>query len=325
MTESRLPAYFPRGGELVYRQPYQARGARQHVFFLRGNPDALQATFDRSIGGPSGGAVSIRPYTSLIALTVVHIDAIRSADPPDSLIGAGIEEHEVAIWTIGVDRQRHAPVFFTPYLFVDSGMAMAAGREVFGLPKQDARFTISGDQTPDLVMMDVLGIDRFAPETPFTWRPVLELRRVGPASARALAWRTLTEAAHALGAAIGEGLPHLIADAELAVKMMAILARGALPVMALKQFRDVAEPDRACYQAITEANIQITALHGGGFLGDYRVTLHDLDSLPIRRDLGLGPDPLTPLAAWWIDYDFRLESGVERWNARSPGSGTGRA
>lgn len=317
MTDPRLPAYFPRGGELVYRQPYQARNARQYVFFLRGSPDALQATFDRSIGGPSGGAVSIRPYTSLVALTVLHIDAIRSADPPDSAIGAGIEEHEVAIWTIGVERHRHAPVFFTPYLFVDSGMAMAAGREVFGLPKQDARFTITGDPAPEVVQMDVLGIDRFAPETPFAWRRVLELRRVGPGSARALAWRTLTEAAHAVGTAIGEGLPHLIEDAELAIKMMGILATGSLPVLSLKQFRDVAQPDRACYQAITEAPIQVTAIHGGGLLGEYRVTLHDLDSVPIRRDLGLGPDPLTPLAAWWIEYDFRLEAGVERWNARA--------
>ncbi|HKW90481.1 MAG TPA: acetoacetate decarboxylase family protein [Methylomirabilota bacterium] len=312
-----LPAYVPRGGELVYRQPYQGLGARQHVFFLRGDPAALQATFDRAIAGPSAGAVSIRPYTSLVAITVLHIDTIRSTDPPDSEVGAGIEEHEVAIWTIGVERHRHAPVFFTPYLFVDSGMAMAAGREVFGLPKQDARFTITGSPTPELVKMDLLGVDRFSPTTPFAWRPALELRRVGPGSARAMAWRTLTDAARALGAAMGQGLPHLIEDAELAIKMMAILAGGSLPVLALKQFRDVAQPDRACYQAITESPIQVTAIHGGGLLGDYQLTVHDLDSVPIRRDLGLGPDPLTPLAAWWIDYDFRLEAGVERWNARA--------
>jgi acetoacetate decarboxylase len=323
VTAPRLPAYITRGGELVYRQPYQARGARQQVFFLRGNPDALQAMFDRSFGQASA-AVEIRPFTSLVALTVVHIDAIRSADAPDSAIGAGIEEHEVAIWTIGVDRRRRAPVFFTPYLFVDSGMAMAAGREVFGLPKQDGRFTICGGETLDGVTLDVLGINRFAPETPFTWHPLLELRRVGPTSVRALAWQTLAEAAHALGAVIGKGLPHLVEDAELVAKMMGIIATGSLPVLSLKQFRDVAEPDRACYQAITEACIQVTALHGGGLLGEYQVTLHDLDSVPIRRDLGLGPDPLTPLAAWWIDYDFRLESGIELWNARAPVSGSGR-
>ena len=90
---------------------------------------------------------------------------------------------------------------------------------------------------------------------------------------------------------------------------------GTFPIIGLKQFRDVAQSDRACYQAITDAPMKVTGFHGGGLLGEYTVSLGDLASEPIRDDLGLPQGPIRPLLSAWLRYDFRLDAGVELWNA----------
>jgi len=334
------PAYIDRGGELVYQQPYEASHTRQDVFFLRGDRERLGRMFDRYFTAPSGGAVTVRPLTELIALSVVHIKAISSAEPPHDMIGAGIAEREVAVWTVGVDTSRGRPVFFTPYLFVDSGMAMAAGREVYGLPKQDGRFTVTGHDPLDQLRLEVLGSERFSSDIPFTWRPLLEIERMGAAASHSMPWQTLGDAARSIAGilggdrapataspaaaardigdfldGLGDAMERLVDGVALWLRIAGALGSGQIPVLALKQFRDVALPDRACYQAVTESIIKVTRLHGGGLLGDYRLTLQDLESTPIARDLGVPEGPLTPLAAGWILYDFRFEAGRELWKA----------
>jgi len=65
------------------------------------------------------------------------------------------------------------------------------------------------------------------------------------------------------------------------------LRSGRMRMLFLKQFRDVVHADRACYQAIVEAAICGTGLTGAWVSEDYRLTLHDLDSAPIKRELGV--------------------------------------
>ena len=67
---------------------------------------------------------------------------------------------------------------------------------------------------------------------------------------------------------------------------------GTFPIIGLKQFRDIAQSDRACYQAITDAPMKIVDFHAGGLLGEYVVNLGGLASEPIRQDLGLPPGPI---------------------------------
>ena len=90
---------------------------------------------------------------------------------------------------------------------------------------------------------------------------------------------------------------------------------GTFPLVGLKQFRDITQSDRACYQAITDAPMKIVDFHQGGLLGEYVVNFGDLESEPIRQDLGLPPGPIRPLLSAWLRYDFRLDAGVELWNA----------
>ena len=143
-----LPAYVLRGGELVFQVPYAARNATQFIFLLRADAARLAATFARDFGTPSGGAVEVRPAMGLVILSASRIPTIKSAAPPDSELGGGVSELEVAFLTVGIDVRRRRPVVCVPYLFVDSGMAVAAGRELFGLPKQHGFISIEGGRRP---------------------------------------------------------------------------------------------------------------------------------------------------------------------------------
>ncbi len=336
MTARELPRYIDRGGEIVYRQPYVANGVRQYLFFLRGERKRLGEMFERYLKEPSGGAVDLRPLTEVVAVSLLHIDAIRSAEPPDSEVGAGIEEWELAFWTLGVDLHRLRLVFFTPYMFVDSGMAMAAGREVFGFPKQHGWFDVRGDGAPEAAALDVLSAERFDPSVPFRRHRLIELSRVEPKDDLTHRWGTYTEATRGLAAAVAEGhgqtdmaahaedvgLLRYLGDAAerwVVDHVFEFIAAAAgtmqVPILFLKQIRDIAQPDRACYQAVTEGWIRVTGFHGAGLLGGYRVTVSDLASQPVLRDLGLASGPTTPLAGGWIHYDFLLEKGAEVWRA----------
>src|SRR5262245_42775921 len=199
-----LPPYVDRGGELVFSVPYAARDALQFIFVLRADPRRLAATFARDFGTPSGGAVDVRPALGLVILAASRISAIKSVAPPDSELGGGISELEVAFLTVGIDVRRGRPVVCVPYLFVDSGMAVAAGRELFGLPKQHGIIGIAGDDVPERITVDALSIEQFDPQVPFTMHRVIDVAPVGPVAGPRPLWRTFAEAATGLAGAVGE-------------------------------------------------------------------------------------------------------------------------
>ncbi|NKB99460.1 MAG: hypothetical protein GKR90_13325 [Pseudomonadales bacterium] len=100
----------------------------------------------------------------------------------------------------------------------------------------------------------------------------------------------------------------------------------------LKQFRDVANPRTACYQALVSSPMAIDSLNAGGFLGDtnlllgdasggYTVNVHRYDSQPIIEALGLKVYKetedvdgskvavLKPILPFWTDVDLHYGEG----------------
>ena len=83
---------------------------------------------------------------------------------------------------------------------------------------------------------------------------------------------------------------------------------------------DARTPLYACFQGIHAADFVVTGYRGAGHLpGRYRASdIADLANEPIRRDLGLPDGPLTPVGAFWVDFDFTLSVGDEIWRAAVP-------
>jgi hypothetical protein len=125
---------------------------------------------------------------------------------------------------------------------------------------------------------------------------------------------------HVLRLAARAALPaHLLRaarDVQAAAMFLAQVAYGRIPVVQLKQFRDVTDPRVACYQAITETCHDVLAFREGALVTDpYEIDVQSLDGQPFERDLGLVSGRHTPDLAFWLDFDMRIQAGTALWEA----------
>ena len=319
--ESRLAAgqwrsapgrYVERGGELVTRHPFDARAARLLVFALPCDGQRLQRLCDRTFAEPTDGAESYVPLGESVYLAFAGIGELRSSEPPDDALGS-VAEQEAAVWIPVYDPRRDRTAWVIPYIFVDAPAPLLGGREIYGFPKQPADIVVSADGSS--VEVRTHCVDRFAPDARVEQRTVL--RATHPAG--------LGDAFGSAGEADLQGLLSEIAGwlgveverpSRAGVRLLGQLARGEVPVVLLKQFRDAADPCRACYQAVVEVDQRLLALSGGDRLAEgWLLDVADLDGQPLVRDLGLPAGPLRPAASFWIALDFRIGRGRVLWEA----------
>ncbi|HEV7862294.1 MAG TPA: acetoacetate decarboxylase family protein [Acidimicrobiia bacterium] len=323
------PSYVEHGGELSNRHPAAAENARMYGFVIEADGDRLDDWCDVCLNEPSGGAENWRAAGDFVLLDFIDIPTLHSVDPLDAQLGS-TSEHEVALWMPVVDWQRGRTAWAIPYIWVDSGYAMAGGRETYGFPKQLGQPTIprTGD-APDALSLDVVTLETFATTSTASAHRVVTAARPGAVQALDESW---TDPAGALGdllALAGNTSPvadflfdpmgalgAMAADSGTIVMFFADLVRRSLPVVLLKQFRDAVRPGLACYQGIIEVATRLDQFQRGGFLpADYQVTFEELAGQPVHRELGLSTGPLTPPVAFWLEFDFTVLLGRVLWEA----------
>ena len=140
MTLRNMPDYVERGGQEVWRPPYSARAASLWGFVVKASKAAVDELLQRDFAGPTRGAVNYRCVHDNIVVAFADIAELASGDPVDSQRGY-LREREVSVWCLAADpRARGQLVWYLPYVFADSGLAVASGREVYGYPKQAGTF-----------------------------------------------------------------------------------------------------------------------------------------------------------------------------------------
>ncbi len=316
----RLPDYIQRGGEIVFSPPGVAKGVRMYAFMLRADPERLTRMFNCYLNEPSGGVARIVPVGSTIVLNVVELKHVGALTPPDNVRGY-FRELEMAIWTLGYDEEVESYATFVPYMIVDRGSAMAMGREVYGFPKQLGTVTLPPDASEFTVTVDgVLEWDADSAFTPqrlvtIPWHEGLiestEAEFNSQADLVADLARVL-ETDRVIEAVNETGLVKRLRGA------LQLLAEDTLPMIFLKQIRDARRPTKACYQSIHWANFKVTEFRRAGHLLPSTIQLNDLASMPIRRELGLPAGELTPIAAFWVDFDFTLSVAEQAWVTPPP-------
>lgn len=146
MIPENLPDYVDRGGRQVWRPPYTASGAKLFGFVLGADTAAIDSLLHRDFNEPAGGAVDYRCAHPSVIVIFGAIDKLASGDPQDEQRGY-LSELEVSVWCLAADVTAGSRlVWYLPYVFVDSGQAVASGREVYGYPKQIGLFE---DDYPD--------------------------------------------------------------------------------------------------------------------------------------------------------------------------------
>ena len=146
MIPENLPDYVDRGGRQVWRPPYTASGAKLFGFVLEADSAAIDSLLHRDLNEPAGGAVDYRCAHPSVIVVFAAIEQLASGDPLDKQRGY-MSELEVSVWCLAADVTAGSRlVWYLPYVFVDSGQAVASGREVYGYPKQIGLFE---DDYPD--------------------------------------------------------------------------------------------------------------------------------------------------------------------------------
>jgi hypothetical protein len=334
---SQLPHYIARGGEQVTPAPTRLQNVTHYGFVLDSDYDTLQTLCDTYLNAPTNGEIDYRPVLPCVMLTFTDVESLQPQNPPHSQQGR-ISETEVALWVLTVSMEsRFIPIpshlaWFVPYIFVDNSYSMAGGREIYGYPKQLGTIQIPDNgQDADCFALETVGIKSFAPDTFAVSQPLLEVCRTddGVLGDVATIWNGIEDAFNAATSRLIDGANWEIPGVSLISDFFNItledvierflnnfLNRSETPIVFLKQFRDVEDGTRACYQAIVEAALTGVHFRQGGMLdGDYQLTLHHLNSHPIADELGLqiGAQPVS--FGFRIEFDFTMDAGREIWKA----------
>lgn len=302
-TERAKSRYVSRAGEQSFAPPYRQDGCALYAFALPAERARLQRIVDRFLVEPTGGRLRPRVDARHVLLYFCDFAQSQSHDPADARRG-WLGERECGLWIpLRVPGSVNL-TFFTHAMFVDSGPAMCSGREVLGFPKEIGLVHAPRDPgRASILAVDalVMGDERTRAGS---WRPLIELERVEPSPAARLR-DTVARWADVLGVDTGEH-----ATLQRAVGALRAVARaglGHVDFLNLKQFRDCADPTRACYQAVVRAS---ATLRGGRRLapaGEYAYRVRAHASHPFATELGLPAEGRA--RGLYCEFDFDFETG----------------
>lgn len=325
-----MAKYIDYGGNFLPRQPGRSDEVVARVFGVQADETKLQQLCDKTLnargadGHPLHPEVEYRVISPVCLFMFMKMERLSSLHPEDSAKGLLRElELNISIPLLVLRRQAGAMlpvgiVWYMPYLWIDSGVAMSMGRETYGFPKTMARIAFSSeidDLAPATVEAETW--DSFPPAQPCVERRIVEVRREGLGSLKFLDF--LPHLTSFLGGFVPQMALAGIAEPFIQQGMLFDQARFVF----LKQFRNHGNGDDACYQAIVEAPVQYPVFHGAQWLpGSYTVKVWNYTSVPLVEELGLaavsatgGGYLLKPKFAVQLSFDFILGNGDTIWVA----------
>lgn len=315
------PTYVELDGGMVFRPPYLQDKTFLTAWLLRSDKRAQQALLDRAFNHPSGGAVDYRPIFSSLIFSFANIERISSLDPKDRGYGYTTEV-DTCFWML-TGAYKHGALdhiaWFVPYIWVDSSLALVAGRDVYGYPKQIGWSKLPSspsDRGP--IWTDGLVIPRYDASAAVRRERIVTLERTGPDPLiPPLAWGAggMISAVRELFERMAE-LDDVRFDLALLQHLLEGFFGGHVPMVFLKQYRDACSGDKAAYQAIVEANATVTDFEGAGLLpAGFAMTIHQYDSHRVADTLGLPEGPFAVDHGFWTRFSFSMDLGKEIWRA----------
>ena len=309
-----MQTYIDRGGELVYQPPFVSDEVEYYGFILDADKSKLQELCDRHLNAAAGDARRFVPAGGFVLLACCNLPSLRSITPPYSNYGRFVE-HEFAFWLLVIDKVKRRLYWFIPYIFVDNTFAMAMGRELYGFPKGIGAITIP--QSPERakeLWLDTLVLKK---HSPLSKAEVMRLVQVRQAPAKDVysgpigAWNDLGSLVRAIVEFLDDELD-LFEDIRLLIRSMDDLLDLRIPLLFLKEIRDVVQPGKAAYQVIVETTAFSPRLHEGRILGsNYDVIIEQCDSHPICADLGMATTAaLRSKINFYVRFDFEIGLGT---------------
>ncbi|MCX5746820.1 MAG: hypothetical protein NT062_30475 [Proteobacteria bacterium] len=305
----RPVTYVRRDSELLGRPPFELRCDNLFLFVLRANRGRLQRICDRELNlGPTR-------YTPVGDTVVLYAATLTNL-----AMGTTCRSSEVGIW-MPIESDGAAIHTYSPYVWIDSGTSMIGGRGIYGYTKQPSQVTVPSRGQPSriavtsdaLVAASARGAWRIEPSPLLTIEPLTAAPWTPPHQDLS-SWIDLTRlVANFIG-------PN-------PERLTAMMSAGMKSIF-LKQLPDI-DGERAAYQAIVEASITpaIGTVRGVSMNSTpWSIAIPAYHAPNIVDTLGLEATvtsnhellrtaTVTPTAQVWMQFEGRLDPGVEIWRA----------
>jgi uncharacterized protein with NAD-binding domain and iron-sulfur cluster len=308
------PSYIYQGGSALMHAPLQLKNAEMYGFFIKGDSARLQATLDDTLNCVAGARMRFKAISPYVLTTFTRVNHANSAVPTDQAKG-WITEIDIVTWIMvgAMDAEGElAHIYYYPaHIFVDDGMALINGRELFGYPKYLCEYEIPTPGTEPLrCSVAAKGFHPFSPDTKIAMHPLLEVNATHKTGIEKPVHSVLDliEEAIQLFLSIPDFFNLDVAGWE---DIVSLLRNPRIDQIFLKQFPDSAGI-KAVYQAILAAPATIEKIHGGKLLGyEYQAVLHAFDSFPLDQTLGLKLGPQQAILPFNLNFDFTAQVGEE--------------
>ncbi len=293
--------------------PFIYNDSTLYSFFIQSDLATLQSICDfyLNLSQDSRGSSGYR----VIAATAM-VQCAQSTDAQTKAVGfPGFLRSKAIALTLPVayctwENGRHVPQrlrLFTPYIFADKAVEVAAGRETFGVSKRDGVFATDND--------DWLQARNFSASSgaiplgggELVLQPILGIACSGDGSAQAQdsltpiildIYQTLTS----------QNLlnPELSQAGFNTLLTSAVAGSGSFGLAALKQFRDSVDNTKACFQQVVEVPLRWQGVPGGAILDPTQFTVtfpanYQTCGIPQRLNLPVAT-PLPVIGAYRMDF-----------------------
>ena len=308
------PDYIYAGGSPIMHAPLQLKKANMYGFFLKGQLSVLQKTVDETLNTAAAGKLTLKAISPYVLTTFTRVARANSTVAVDKDKG-WISEVDVVTWVmVGQmdEADKISAVYWYPcHIFVDNGMAMINGRELFGYPKYLCDYKIPElGEDPLHCSIKAQGFKTFSPESEIALHPLLAVnatKKNNPHRPIKNFIEFLEEAYEVL-----KSMPDFLDLDILAWKeVISMLWSPRIPQIFLKQFPDSAGV-KAVYQALIAAPANVDKVHSASMLGyEYEVTVSEFDSFPLNKTLGLPLGTSPAILPYNLYFDFTVTPGEE--------------
>jgi hypothetical protein len=312
-------------GEQSALPPGMVKNSRCSVFMVDIDPVKAQEFVNETLVAPTGGEMEYHVLGSTVMVSFLNAERLYSTG---EVIGY-IPDGECAFWLPLIARKKglfHLPylTFWMPYIIIDNCTGMATGREVWGFAKETGPVIAPPMNAPGTLAARMVGsatlFKTFSMDTLGVVEPLIVAERPSTLGDNPSIWADAKQAFGAIAHELSKGgklrAQGIEDDAVALFDLAGMLVDGKVPVVNLKQFRDAAFPERACYQALIQSPCTLHAIHGGGiYWGDWQLKITDCASHQIANDLGLASNVVPVRFACYVEMDFSADAGTEVWRA----------
>jgi hypothetical protein len=149
-----LPEYASRAGDPCFPPPYVVDDAGMDIFICDGDEQALKRLIERALNIPTeqhyrrSDKLHFELASRRVGFACIDVRRLRSNPGPDQRVkrvdpltvnGVYAHQTEVAVM-VQIEDNDGQPYWYLPYVLNSHPAAVATGREIYGYPKQHARF-----------------------------------------------------------------------------------------------------------------------------------------------------------------------------------------